>query len=61
MKTLFERIIARDTCRYEDDNCIVIHDIDPQAPAHLLVIPKKPISRIVRLVVSRKTFLVICF
>ena len=49
MKTLFERIIAREIpadIEYEDDNCIVIHDIDPQAPAHLLVIPKKPISRI---------------
>ena len=49
MKTLFERIIARDIpadIEYEDDNCIVIHDIDPQAPTHLLVIPKKAITRI---------------
>ena len=49
MKTLFERIIAREIAadiEYEDDNCIVIHDIDPQAPVHLLVIPKKAISRI---------------
>ena len=49
MRTLFERIIARDIpsdIEYEDDICIVIHDIEPQAPAHLLVIPKKAISRI---------------
>ena len=49
MKTLFERIIAREipaNIEYEDNNCIVIHDIDPQAPTHLLVIPKKAISRI---------------
>ena len=49
MKTLFERIIAREIpadIEYEDDNCIVIHDIDPQPPAHLLVIPKNAISRI---------------
>jgi len=49
MKTLFECIIAREIpadIEYEDDSCIVIHDVDPQAPAHLLVIPKKAISRI---------------
>ena len=49
MRTLFERIIARDIpsdIEYEDDICIVIHDIEPQAPAHLLVIPKKAIPRI---------------
>ena len=49
MKTLFERIIAREIpakIEYEDDLCIVIHDIDPQAPTHLLTIPKQVISRI---------------
>ena len=49
MKTLFERIIAREIpakIEYEDDLCIVIHDIDPQAPTHLLIIPKQVISRI---------------
>ena len=49
MNTLFEQIIAREIpadIEYEDDNCIVIHDIEPQAPTHLLVIPKKAISRI---------------
>ena len=49
MKTLFERIIAREIpakIEYEDDLCIVIHDIDPQAPTHLLTIPKQVIPRI---------------
>ena len=48
-KTLFEKIIAREIpakIEHEDDLCIVIHDIAPQAPTHLLLIPKKPIPRI---------------
>ena len=49
MKTLFERIIAREIpakIEHEDEHCIVIHDIDPQAPIHLLVVPKIVIPRI---------------
>lgn len=49
MSTLFEKIIAREipaTIEHEDDSCIVIHDIDPQAPTHLLVIPKQVVPRI---------------
>ncbi|MFP4167015.1 MAG: histidine triad nucleotide-binding protein [Opitutales bacterium] len=49
MKTLFERIIDREvpaTIEHEDDQCIVIRDIDPQAPTHLLVVPKKVIPRL---------------
>ncbi len=49
MSTLFERIIAREIparIEYEDTDCIAIHDVDPQAPTHLLVIPKKPLARI---------------
>lgn len=47
--TLFERIIAREIpakIEHEDDQCIVIHDIDPQAPTHLLVVPKQVVPRI---------------
>ena len=50
MTTLFEKIIAREipaNIEYEDEDCIVIHDIDPQAPIHLLIIPKCVIPRIV--------------
>jgi histidine triad (HIT) family protein len=49
MKTLFEKIIAREIpakLAHEDDLCIAIHDIAPQAPVHMLVIPKKPIPRV---------------
>jgi len=49
MKTLFEKIAAREipaTIVYEDDLVFAIRDINPQAPKHVLVIPKKPISRV---------------
>jgi histidine triad (HIT) family protein len=47
--TIFEKIIARQIpakIAHEDDLCIAIHDINPQAPLHVLVIPKKPIARV---------------
>jgi histidine triad (HIT) family protein len=28
---------------YEDDQCLAFHDINPQAPVHVLIIPKKVI------------------
>ncbi len=31
---------------YQDDECICIKDINPQAPTHLLVIPRKPIAKL---------------
>lgn len=46
MDTLFTKIIARQIpakIQYEDDDYIVIHDISPQAPVHVLVIPRKVI------------------
>jgi histidine triad (HIT) family protein len=48
-KTLFERIVDREIparIEHEDDLCIVIHDIQPQAPVHLLIIPKRAIARL---------------
>jgi histidine triad (HIT) family protein len=48
-KTLFEKIIAREipaTIVYEDDLVLAFQDIKPQAPKHILIIPKKPIPRI---------------
>jgi histidine triad (HIT) family protein len=47
--TIFEKIIARQIpakIAHEDDLCIAIHDISPQAPVHVLLIPKKPIPRV---------------
>src|SRR5947199_10663411 len=48
-KTLFEQIIAREipaAIVYEDDLVLAFRDIKPQAPAHVLIIPKKPIPRL---------------
>ena len=45
-ETLFSKIIARKIPAkivYEDDRYIAIHDINPQAPVHLLIITKKVI------------------
>lgn len=47
--TLFEKIIAREIPAkivYEDDRVIAFHDVKPQAPVHVLIVPKKPIARI---------------
>lgn len=48
-KTLFQKIIDREIpakIAHEDDQCIAIHDIAPQAPVHVLVIPKTLFPRI---------------
>ncbi len=47
--TLFTKIIRREIPAdivYEDDLCLAFRDIMPQAPVHILVIPKKPIPRL---------------
>jgi histidine triad (HIT) family protein len=44
---LFLKIIERKIpakIAYEDDLCLAFHDINPQAPVHVLVIPKKVIA-----------------
>lgn len=45
-KTLFERIAEGDIPAdflHKDDLCIAFRDINPQAPVHFLVVPRKPI------------------
>lgn len=47
--TLFEKIIAREIparIAYEDDQVLAFHDINPQAPTHVLLVPKKLIPRV---------------
>ena len=47
--TLFEKIIVREIPAqivYEDDQCFAINDINPQAPHHVLIIPRKVIPRV---------------
>jgi histidine triad (HIT) family protein len=47
--TLFEKIVARQIparIAYEDDQVLAFHDIQPQAPVHVLIVTKKAIPRI---------------
>jgi histidine triad (HIT) family protein len=48
-KTIFQRIIDREipaNIVFEDDRCLAFHDVAPQAPTHVLVIPKKAIQSV---------------
>ncbi|MBD2232281.1 histidine triad nucleotide-binding protein [Phormidium tenue] len=47
--TIFGKIIRKEipaNIVYEDDLCLAFTDITPQAPTHILVIPKKPIPKL---------------
>jgi len=59
-ETVFSKIIKGDIpadILYEDDECICIKDIHPQAPTHLLVIPRKAIPRLADATDEDKTLL----
>jgi len=48
-ETLFEKICDKDipaTIVHEDALCVCFRDISPQAPTHLLLVPRKPIARV---------------
>ena len=48
-KTLFEKIIDREipaSIVYEDEQCVAFRDINPGAPTHVLLVPRKPIARL---------------
>jgi histidine triad (HIT) family protein len=48
-ETIFSKIIRREipaNIIYEDDLALAFTDINPQAPVHILVIPKKPIPKL---------------
>lgn len=48
-ETLFDKVIRREIPAdvvFEDDLCLAFKDINPQAPVHLLIIPKKQIPTI---------------
>ena len=48
-KTLFQKIMDREipaSIVYEDEHCCAFNDITPQAPIHVLIVPRKPIPRV---------------
>ncbi|MEE9392324.1 MAG: histidine triad nucleotide-binding protein [Planctomycetota bacterium] len=48
-KTLFEKIMDGDipsTILHEDERCAAFADINPQAPVHVLIVPRKPLPGI---------------
>lgn len=50
--TIFQRIIDREIPAkivYEDDEVLAFHDVNPQAPVHVLVIPKRPVENVAAL------------
>ena len=47
--TIFEKIAAREIPAkivYEDDDVIAFHDVNPQAPVHVLIVPKRVVPRL---------------
>ncbi len=47
--TIFTKIINKEIPAdivYEDDLCLAFRDINPQAPVHILIIPKKPLPEL---------------
>lgn len=49
MSTIFSKIIRREIPAdivYEDEHCLAFRDINPQAPTHILVIPKQEIVKL---------------
>lgn len=47
--TIFQRIMSGEipaTIEFEDDRCVVLRDINPQAPVHLLIVPRRVIPRL---------------
>ena len=58
--SIFTKIINREISSkiiYEDDLCIAINDTHPQAPIHILVIPKKPLVNLAEAEESDKDLL----
>ncbi|MEM6425487.1 MAG: histidine triad nucleotide-binding protein [Cyanobacteria bacterium P01_D01_bin.128] len=58
--TIFGKIIRKEIPAdivYEDDLCLAFKDITPQAPTHILVIPKKPIPKLADTVPEDKELL----
>ena len=60
MSSIFTKIIKREipaAIVYEDDECIAFRDIDPKAPVHILLVPKKEIPSLAQVTENDKTLL----
>jgi histidine triad (HIT) family protein len=58
MPTIFQKIIDREIPAeivYEDDLCLAFRDVRPQAPVHLLVIPKREIPSVDQITAADET------
>ncbi|MDG1872552.1 MAG: histidine triad nucleotide-binding protein [Mariniblastus sp.] len=56
-KTIFKKIIDREipaNIIFEDDHCIAFYDVSPQAPVHVLLIPKEEIENVAALQLENK-------
>ncbi len=48
-ETIFDKIISKEIPAeivYEDEQCLAFKDVNPQAPIHILIIPKKSIAKV---------------
>lgn len=59
-KTIFERICAKEipaSIVYEDDQVVAFRDINPQAPTHVLVVPRRAIPRLAEATTAEQALL----
>ncbi len=59
-KTLFQKIADKEIPAkliHEDAVCVAFHDISPQAPVHVLIVPRKPIPRLAEVTVEDQQIL----
>ena len=60
MPTIFTKIINREIPAkivYEDDHCLAFEDVDPKAPTHVLVIPKREVASLAALAADDEALL----
>lgn len=58
--SIFKKIIDKEIPAkivFEDDLCLAFHDVQPQAPTHILLIPKKEIRSMAEVTTEDKTLL----
>jgi histidine triad (HIT) family protein len=59
-QTIFDKIINKEIPAeivFEDELCLAFKDVNPQAPVHILIIPKKPITKVAEAVTNDQALL----